>query len=136
MKIRNAPVDRLTHALIYLVFLSRILIFIHNHFRNTVEQHMYCNNDFLPHFWHFSLRHILYPFLGPPGAHAAAEKKECGRWKCIEAAGEESFSQPRCVEVINRPSIPASCSVAFFPKENSPMHNFVPDSGSDLNIFA
>lgn len=78
---------------------------------------MDCNNDFLPHFWHFSLRHILHPFLGPPGAHAAAEKKECGRWKCIEAAGEEGFSQPRCVEVINRPSISASCSVAFSQKK-------------------
>lgn len=37
--------------------------------------------------------------------------------ECIEAAGEEGFSQPRCVEVINRPAISASCSVAFSQKK-------------------
>lgn len=119
IKIRNAPVDRLklTRALIYLVFFSRILIFINNHFIMESSNICIATTTFLPHFWYFSLRHILYPFLGPPGAHTAAEKKECGRWKCIEAAGEEGFSQPRCVKVINRPSILASCSVAFSLKK-------------------
>lgn len=84
---------------------------------NTFEHNMYCNKR---HFATFlALQSATHPssISRPSWRARSSRKKECGRWKCIEAAGEEGFSQPRCVEVINRPSIPASCSVAFSQKK-------------------
>lgn len=66
-----------------------------------------------------------------------------GHWKCIEAAGEEGFIQPRCVEVINRPGISASCSVAFLQKKppdsaqsNAQVPRKVPDLRTGFEFLA